>query len=74
MANIRHDDPFKAARIASLKNKNKEERDVIDCLKQKEEKSKKRKLATEVCEKLTEANKNEKLKAMIDLNKNNAIA
>ena len=70
MANIRPDDPFKAARIASIKNKNKEERAVIDCLKQKEEKSKKRKLATEVYEKLTEANKNKKLKAMVDLNKN----
>ena len=62
MANIRPDDPFKPLRIALIKNKNKEERDAIDCLKQKEKKSKKRKLAREVDEKLTEAIKNKKTK------------
>ena len=62
MANIRPDDLFKPLRIALIKNKNKEERDAIDCLKQKEKKSKKRKLAREVDEKLTEAIKNKKTK------------
>ena len=33
MAKIRPGNPFKATRIASIKNKNKEECDAIDCLK-----------------------------------------
>ena len=41
MANVRPDDPFKPFRIALIKNKNKEERDAIDCLKQKEKNQRK---------------------------------
>ena len=36
MANIRPDNPLKAARIALIKNKDKDKRDAIDCLKKEE--------------------------------------
>ena len=33
IANVRHDDPFRSARIMSIKNHVKDERDVFECLK-----------------------------------------
>ena len=41
MANIRPDNPLKAARKALIKNKDKDKRDAIDCLKKKEKNQRK---------------------------------
>ena len=41
IANVRHDDPFRTARITSTKNQVKDERDALECLKNKEKKIKK---------------------------------
>ena len=48
IANVRHDDPFRSTRITSIKNQNKEERDALECLKNKDKKSRKRKLTKDV--------------------------
>ena len=36
VANVKHGDPFRSARINSIKNQNKEDVDALDCLKNKE--------------------------------------
>ena len=58
IANVKHGDPFRSARINSIKYQNKEDLDALDCLKNKEKKSKKRKLTKDVDTKLNEAIKN----------------
>ena len=42
IANVRHDDPFRSARIMSIKNHVKDERDVLECLKKIRKKNQKR--------------------------------
>ena len=73
VANVKHGDPFRSARIKSIKNQNKEDVDALDCLKNKEKKSKKRKLTKDVDTKLNDVIKNKKIKTMIDFDKNECI-
>ena len=69
-ANVKHDDPFRSARINSIKNENKEDLDALNSLKNKEEKSKKRKLTKSADTKLNDVIKNKKIKTMTDFDKN----
>ena len=42
IANMRHDNPFRSTRITSIKNQVKDERDALECLKNNENKIKKK--------------------------------
>ena len=66
---MRHDDPFGSARITSIKNQVKDERNELEWLKIRK-KSKKRKLAKSVETELSKAIKNKKTKIMINFDKN----
>ena len=46
IANVKHDDPFRSAQITSINNQ--VERDILECLKNKEKKLKKRKQTKDV--------------------------
>ena len=70
VANVKHDNPFRSARINLIKNQNKEVLNALDCLKNKEEKSKKRKLTKDDDTKLNDVIKNKKIKTLIDFDKN----
>ena len=62
IAGVKHDDPFKSARINSTKNQNREDLDALECLKEREK-------IKEEKTKLDEAFKNKKIKTMIDFDK-----
>ena len=70
---MKEDDRFKNARIAELENEKKTNIDSLNCLKQKEKKSKKRKIK-DVNIQIDDAIKNKKIKTMIDFDKGNLIA
>ena len=70
IALIKHDDPFKNARIAELENKRQTDIDSLDCLKKKEKKSKKRKIKDNVDVRVENLLKNKKVKTMIDFENN----
>ena len=40
IANVKHEDPFRSGRINSIKYQNKEDLDIVDCLKNKEKNQK----------------------------------
>ena len=63
---IKENDPFKNARIAEIENTKKTEIDTLNCLKEKEKKSKKRKIKFVD---LQIAVKNKKIKSMIEFDK-----
>ena len=65
---IKENDPFKNARIAEIENTKKTEIDALNCLKEKEKKSKKRKIKF-VDLQIEEAVKNKKIKSMIEFDK-----
>ena len=69
IALIKEDDPFKNARLAEYENEKKMNIDALICLKEKENKSKKRKLK-DVNLQVNDAIKNKKIKTMIDFDKN----
>ena len=64
---IKDDDPFKNARIAELENEKETSIDSLNCLKKKENKSKKRKIKDLQIDDIL---KNKKIKTMIDFDKN----
>ena len=66
---MKEDDRFKNARIAELENEKKTNIDSLNCLKQKEKKSKKRKIK-DVNIQIDDAIKNKKIKTKIDFDKN----
>ena len=65
---IKENDPFKNARIAEIENTKKTEIDTLNCLKEKEKRSKKRKIKF-VDLQIEEAVKNKKIKSMIEFDK-----
>ena len=69
IALIRDNDPFKNARITELENKKQTDIDSLDCLKQKEKKSKKRKIKDANIQ-IDDVIKNKKIKTMIDFDHN----
>ena len=69
IALIKDNDPFKNARITELENKKQTDIDSLDCLKQKEKKSKKRKIKDANIQ-IDDVIKNEKIKTMIDFDQN----
>ena len=70
IANVKHDDLLRSAKISSIKNHNKEDLDALESLKKNERKSKKIKFTRDVETKLEDAFKNKKIKTMIDFDEN----
>ena len=69
--NVRHADPFRPARLTSIKSQVQEKRYALEYLKNKDNKfKKKRKLTKDIEIKLTDPIKNKNIKTMIDFNKN----
>ena len=54
-AEVKHDEPFRNAKITAIENQNKKECDVLEALEKKERKSKKRKVTKNVETKLEDA-------------------
>ena len=48
IADVKHDDPFRSAKINSIKERNREDLDALESLKKNERKSEQRKLTREV--------------------------
>ena len=69
LAELKCDDSFRNAGITAIENQNKEEYNMLEALKKKERKSKKRKLSRDVETKLEDAFKNKKIKTMIDFDR-----
>ena len=69
IALIKGDDPFKNARIAELENEKETSIDLLDCLRKKEKKQKKRKIKDADLQ-IDNMLKNKKIKTMIDFDKN----
>ena len=70
IALIKHDDPFKNARIKELENKKEMDIDSLDCLKKNEEIRKKRKIKDDIDVRAENLLKNRKVKTMIDFENN----
>ena len=62
---MKHDDPYKTARIKTFESQKNEELDVLKCLKEKEKKFKKRK-TKDFDSQVEDAVKSKKIKTMID--------
>ena len=66
IALIKHDDPFKNARIKELENKKQMDIDSLDCLKKKEKRRKKRKIKDDFDVRAETLLSNRKVKTMIN--------
>ena len=70
IALIKHDDPFKNARIKELENKKQMDIDSLDCLKKNERKRKKRKIKDDFDVRVEDLLKDRKVKTMIHFENN----